>query len=549
MGSKTGFPVIKSLFKKMDWQLLLFLLLVLNVKLAVKVAAVIMIYLLNWNFSFGFNIKKSRLPLFYLMAIIISFINLIVFRRFLNINYDVAFISGIGFWILSVLIIHQIKLFAEKNDMETIHQTLIIFFIINAFVSLINLGAIVLETGAINPYLYQGQFQKYFISTGDYIKGISFDTSTTNALINAFGVVYFLTKRNMQMVLLCMIILILTASNFTSLILMVVFALLFVFRSDAVQKSMMVICTSLLIIFLAKISPQNHNYVADVFGKVFHEKKPELQTSHSTPPKGDTQVVKIIPALQYVNSVHANIVNKEMRLAAVIKQPEIISSLKARTRPEIPEPNINRPFFQQKNDTSAAQYSLLGFINANKRNLPLCGEKDYELSTAGKLIAFRQTVQFFQQHPEKIFFGDGLGNFSSKLAYRITGLKMEGGYPARFSYISPDFLRNHLDVYLFVFSNKKGLHSIINTPDSVFDQLLAEYGIAGTVAFFIFYLGFFFKETSKRTYSLPLGVLLFGAFAIGYWFEQLSVVILFELLMFMDFKGSTKKNIAVNEAR
>ena len=30
-----------------------------------------------------------------------------------------------------------------------------------------------METGTLNPYTYQGDYQKYFINTGDYIKGIT----------------------------------------------------------------------------------------------------------------------------------------------------------------------------------------------------------------------------------------------------------------------------------------------------------------------------------------------------------------------------------------
>jgi hypothetical protein len=50
-------------------------------------------------------------------------------------------------------------------------------------------------------------YQKYFIGTGDHIRGITFDTSTTNAVLNAFGIVYFLLRKQMVMALLCMAVL------------------------------------------------------------------------------------------------------------------------------------------------------------------------------------------------------------------------------------------------------------------------------------------------------------------------------------------------------
>ncbi|MGH2564862.1 MAG: hypothetical protein ACRDE5_10125, partial [Ginsengibacter sp.] len=188
MFSKTYSAGIQKTFKTIDWKLLIFLLLFLNVKLVVKLAAILFIYILQFNFKFGFRLRHSRLPLFYPILIIIAVINWLVYAGFTS-NYNIVFCTGIGFWILSILAIHQVKLSVGKNDTATIHQTILAFFIINACVSLATYFFIVYKTGAVNPYLYQGEYQKYFISTGDYIKGISFDTSTTNAVLNAFGVV------------------------------------------------------------------------------------------------------------------------------------------------------------------------------------------------------------------------------------------------------------------------------------------------------------------------------------------------------------------------
>ena len=190
--------IVVSFFRKLrklaDWRLLLFLVLFLNVKMAIKVPAIALIYLLQFDFKFGFSFKNSRLPLFYLLAIGIALINWIISRNYFNINYDIVLITGISFWLLCILAMHQVKLFVEKNDTETIHRTIVIFFIINAALSFLNIAAIIWETGYFNPYTYQGQFQKYFISTGDYIRGLTFDTSTTNAILNAFGCIYFLSK-------------------------------------------------------------------------------------------------------------------------------------------------------------------------------------------------------------------------------------------------------------------------------------------------------------------------------------------------------------------
>jgi O-antigen ligase len=115
-------------------------------------------------------------------------------------------------------------------------------------------------------------------------------------------------------------------------------------------------------------------------------------------------------------------------------------------------------------------------------------------------------------------------------------MKIAGGYPAKYSYINEDFKTNHLDLYLFYFTNADDLHSIANSPNSTYDQLLSEYGIAGLFCFVVFYIGFFMRRLKKQSYGIPLLLLMAGIFFTDYWFEQLSVVVLFELLLFLNSK-------------
>lgn len=135
-----------------------------------------------------------------------------------------------------------------------------------------------------------------------------------------------------------------------------------------------------------------------------------------------------------------------------------------------------------------------------------------------------------------MIIGAGLGNFSSKLAFRTTNLGFTGGWPQKYIYIHPDFLKNHLDLYLNFFSKKPGLHSLSNSPYSTYDQMLGEYGIVGLLLFVVTYLGYFFKHYKKLTYGLPMLLLMITAFTSDYWFEQLSILVLFELMLFLDIK-------------
>lgn len=154
----------------------------------------------------------------------------------------------------------------------------------------------------------------------------------------------------------------------------------------------------------------------------------------------------------------------------------------------------------------------------------------------GKIIALEQTFRYFKQHPLKLFTGTGIGNFSSKLAFRVTSMNIAGGYPPRFSYINDNFKQNHFDLYLYYFTNSEGLHSLIHSPNSTYDQLLSEYGLAGLLSFFFLYIGYFVSRLKKLTYGIPLLLFMLGIFFVEYWFEQLSVVIVLELLILLNIK-------------
>ncbi|ASU35170.1 hypothetical protein [Mucilaginibacter xinganensis] len=529
----------KKVINQVDWKLLLFLMLFLDVKLGVKIFAIILVYLLRFDFKFGFSFKNSRLPLFYLLILAIPLIDLVINRGYGNPNYLLTFFMGMGFWILSLLAIHQVKLAVEVNDTEIIHRTILVFFIANAIFSFGNFAAIVFETGAINPFRYQGDHQKYFIGTGDYIKGLTFDTSTTNAALNAFGVIYFLTRKNTPMIFVCMVVLLFTGSNFINMALIFTLALLFVFRTSRNQKSLIVICVMLLVVFMAKISPQNDRYIGETFKDAIHPPNPALSKT-SVP-----IVCSNVPSLEetrqkfarhYLDSI-GNLTTTRVKL-----KPALAALPKAGMgRIIIDTPDINLLPYQKATDTTTEQRRLLSFIDEHKEKLHLSA-REYKPSSPGKILTFIQTALFLKQHPAKIFTGDGIGNFSSKLAFRTTSFGIAGGYPVKHTYISNDFLTNHLDIYLYFFSKTAGLRSLTNSPYSVYDQLIAEYGLLGLLLFTFYYAGFFAKYYKTLTYGLPLLLILLMLFFTDYWFEQLSVIVFFELLLLLNIKETTNKS-------
>ena len=536
--------------RRIDWPLLLFLLLFLNVKLVVKAIAILVIYIMRPNFKFGFSFRKdSRLPLFYVLITGIAVLNWILSGNFSDLNYHVAVVTGISFWAACILAIHQVKLSVEKSSVQIIHNTIIFFLVLNIVCSSINLALIVFETGAINPYIYQGMHQKYFIGTGDNIKGISFDNSTTNALINAFGVIYSLKRSKFFITLACMAILVLTASNLTNLLLVATLIIMFIFKTDRNQKSIIVVCCLFIIIFLSRVSPQNGTYLVKSLRKKFPNAIP-------APPPPYRVIVSVLEkpdsvltedekkqkfATLYLDSVAA--------VTAVIPKKETVKeeiSVKVpAVKPSIPKDNIHTEPFQKNKDTTELQKKLIEFAEVELASFDTSVRSVKRRAESGKVAAMRQTVNFLQQHPGKILTGTGMGKFSSKLAFRISCLGIAGGYPRRFAYIDEDFKNNHLHLYLDYFSKEKELHSFANTPNSVYDQLIAEYGIAGLLSFAFFYLLFFVRHVGKLTYGLPLILVLSGAFATEYWFEQLSIVILFELLLFLNIKET--KELSAHE--
>jgi hypothetical protein len=530
---------IQRTFKAIDWKLLAFLILFLDVKLVLKLAAVVLIYLFRFNFQFGFRMQHSRLPLFYPIVILIVLVNWLILKGFLDITYSIVCIASAGLWTLCLLAMHQLKLVVEKTSAQIIHRTIMAFFILNAMVSLTVYLIIVFKTGAINPYLYQGEYQKYFIGTGDYIKGISFDTSNTNSVLNAFGVIYFLGKKDTLMMALCMAILLLTGSNITNLLLGACLVFIFIFQSDSDKKSLIIICFLLLIVFLAKVSPQNNQYVSNILEKSLGTQN-ELAIQSSSVPvwlkpnsilSQDERKQKI--AILYLDSLSA--------LRKKIETKPFAQAAGYHPRPAIPGPDINTEPYQHKSFVTPVKKNMTAFVTIYANELPLSSEKIKPSTLPGKIIAWKQTFHYFKQHPFQLMTGAGTGNFSSKLAFKTTGLNIAGGYPQKYIYLNDAFVKNHLDLYLYFFTKDDGLHSIVNNPNSVYDQLISEYGLAGLAVFFIFYIGFFIKYKEHLTYGIPLLLLLSALFFVDYWFEQLSVVVFFELLMFLNIKESEIK--------
>ncbi len=523
---------IRDYLKDTDLVLLIFLLLFLNVKIIVKLLALIFIYIVRPSFQFGFRFKNSRLPLFYPVVLLIGLVNYFLLAGFTNINYSISFLTGIAFWVFCILAIQQVKLATERSTVAQVHRAIILFLLLNVTVSGINLMRIIIETGEWNPYTYQGLYQKYFIGTGDYIKGITLDTSTTNAVLNAFGVFYFLTRQKFFAALLCMAALLLTCSNFVNLTVILVFIYCLLFQGTRDQKSIIVVCIAMLVIFMAKISPQNDDYAIRTFEKIFKGRVSQklnpvfipIELRPDSILSADEKKYKLAKIL--LNNWAATIDEKSSNLRA--------DKNLTLARPSLPVANIHTAPYQHKQDSSAARLQVIHFAMRFGRDTSTQLVNAQKLP--GKLLAAKQTADYFAAHPSRIILGTGMGNFSSKLAFRTTGLQVAGGYPERFIYINDDFRNNQLAIFLDYFGKDSGFHSITNTPNSVYVQLLSEYGVAGLLALFFLYGWFFAKNAQRKSYVILILLIVTAVFFADYWFEQLSILVLFELLVFLHQK-------------
>src|SRR5882757_2859316 len=65
--------------------------------------------------------------------------------------------------------------------------------------------------------------------------------------------------------------LLIMASNFTNFILIAVFIFTFVFNSSRLQKSFIVIYMIMLVVFIARISPDNYEHIGRFFYQVINK--------------------------------------------------------------------------------------------------------------------------------------------------------------------------------------------------------------------------------------------------------------------------------------
>lgn len=506
--------LIRGFTNRYNGVLLGFLLLLLHVSLLVKVIGII--WILSFNRKAGFKTWKNTVPMFYFIMPVLCTL-LVVFNLTRGGQYAVLGGLSISYWLAALVISMQLLHTVKTTDLVKCENTLALFFILNALVSGIQFLLILFEIKSINPYVYDGLHFKYATSTGDYIKGITQDISTTNMFINALGLFYFLYRQRYAISALCFLIVLLTTSNLGNFIVLAALIWILCCNSNRMFKSIALCYIALLITFIFKISPTNLNYLNTSFKSIFG-------------------IHKDVFARNYHDESE-----KERRIAEYLKSKYGITS------PSSKKQNVIRHLQIQKNtkqvqslkwDSIYSKSEVKKIERFEAWYLHFYHDSSYLYWTPkikpAKLNAMRETFLFSTADPFRFIWGTGPACFSSKLAFKASGINIAGSYPKTLVYIAPEFKQYHLKASLAVLTKPIGEHSVINFPNSVYNQLLGEYGILGILLFIMFYIGYFIKRW--RLYRagkllLPMCLLFL---ATDYWFEAFSVLVIFELMMYLD---------------
>lgn len=482
---------VKKYLQQVDWGLLAFLILFLNIKLPVKVIAIGFVFFLHRKSLIPREIiRKAWIP-FYIVMLLLAVIGWL-FTGLPHLSLPVLCSFGLGctYWLLAIAAAMHIFHFVQRGDRDTLHRTTEVFFLLHVIIGLISFGVVCIAAGSVNPYTFQGLHQKYFINTGDFIKGISFDSSVTGAIISAFGLLYFLYRGRLALSLLCMITILLAGSNFVDLLVVGILLFIFLVHTDRVQKSMILVYCLMIVVFMGRISPQNREYMEELMSKLG---------------RNDAQAaVSDVDRL----ALSAKTRNTHLRVIDFVPGPELIA-----------RQTVLRAFADSLYSTRMQDSLNRKYMAGGRR---------------GRWIAWQEVGDFFSEHPGRLFTGTGMGNFSSRLAFKTVALGIAGTYPQSLRYFNPSFRDHYLYLYLYYYTRDPGGQSVVNMPGSVYGQLLSEYGLPGMAAFLLLYAGYFLRRIRSLSYGLPLVSLLGCCFFTDYWFEQLSIVVLFEFLVLLD---------------
>jgi hypothetical protein len=502
--------------RQINVPLLVFLILFLDVKFVIKVIAIVFLLVYERNLHFGLSVKRSRLPLFYFLILAVEVVKYLVLTRNYSLNYLLVFGMGLLQWLLCLLAIHHIKLYVDRDPPEKTHNTIRAFYLLNFAVSLLFVLVLIIHPSLLTFWGAGSDISINHPSAGDTILGISFDSSTANATINCLGLIYFLYKRDVLFSALCLLVVISCTSNTAFIFMEVVLVLMILtVRSKALRIRSVIAAGSMVLLYML-VSAHNREYVRNYFVQLYILNKDTSLVAH----QGDSV---------YVRDARDSLV-KEARAIDDNAYAVDKKGLK-RAFGNLVSLEETPPVKKRSSEVDSIEKGMI----VDSSIYPVISEKAYK-SKPGKLISFVQTYFFLRMNMRHILFGSGVGNFSSKLAFRVSGSGVQGTFPQKYEYVSPEFRYNHLKTYQFYASQDASRHSVTNFPFSVYNQISGEYGLIGILLFCFGYLWYFVSRFRRLSYGRYMLCALMAFFLMEYWFELFSLVIVFELFLLLNIK-------------
>jgi hypothetical protein len=522
--------LLEKINLKLDkkWGFLIFLILIVNVKIPVKLLGILFGLIINPNPE----LKKFHKPIFYLLMPI-----LVIIGYLINLNFDlgtnVIILVNVFIWLFAYLIMCQSKSFISILNLKELNQILVTFFMLNAIVTLIQLLLIMIECQSFNPYLFEGLSLKYHTSTGDYLKGISFDICTTNTIINAFGVFYFLFNKKHVMSLLCFVIMLLTTSNLSNFIFTFFLLCLLFLSFKNIYKNASLFLLALMILFMLKIAFANVDYIKNVFNPIPKNVNVIQIHKNEVAQKWPMNVDSLLRVHAKRKVTELLKIGKNIDTSLSNKVNIVIDKIGKVKFPPLPKDSAFDHFLSNnKNQAITICKSIYSdSVLSLNSNIPFS-------SSPGKLYSFFVTFNYLSQNPKQFLMGAGAGNFSSKFTFRALALNNNGTWPKKLIHFHESFKENHLKIWMYYQLQPPKEHSVLNSPNSCLNQLLGEYGLIGLMLFLIFYVWYFLKNYRKLSYGKYLLPMCLAFLLTDYWFENFSILVFFELFMFIDLKNN-----------
>lgn len=513
----------RNIFADADWAFLLFLVGITYVKLYIKVAAIVF-YFIYLAFKRYKTPALTGFSKFYYIMPVVGTIASLLHNSFAVDGYWFGWVMSVLNWLLAGIAVHFLASAVYNLPKEKLVASIKLFFLINALFSLGELGKMIIDSGQLMPYWYWEPTEYYGGSTGDHVKGIMSNISVTNATLNAIGTLYFIYNNRFRWAALCLLTLLLCTSNLTLILLLVTMAGVFMLVGK--KRTRIQILYSLLIIGIVypMLSLNNIKYVSAVYDRET-EKKETVAAATIGPKKTDLPFYeqKLSQKQQYESDrgSYYRMHKSDTDLLSYkdeLKYIQQFGTAKSKNNSNLRmEPDI-------------LKYIIERWYGVEYEKTPLAVKGGGLI----KIYTHEQTLYYLLSRKRNLLFGAGIGNFSSKQAIKATGLNLQGDYPTKYIYVNDDFLLTHLYSLLYVFSLPIGEHSIINMPNSVYNQIAGEYGLIGILCFLLFYIGFplkNFKHLKATRYIVPLFLLFLG---FEYWFEMITVTVIFELFVLMD---------------